>query len=224
MVTAGSVTALFLRGFRIKTFTQELKNKSVITPSIDCWLVETTGYDSKMDAYKAGVVGTADGLGVYILPDDSAWVWVSGVYPTEQEAQDALNNYVLLSNAQVRLYSIKGKKFSLDAEAATQCQLVLDAIQDVYQLLIEIRSAMLKSESISSLQIEITNQYNQVKNAGETLQTINATLHSDFIATVIYTINQNILGLQKVISSNESVNLDDVNSALLKTIFSLDNF
>lgn len=224
MITAASVTALFLRGFRVKSFAEQLKSKDVITPNMSVWLIVTPDYNNKMDAYKDGIAAAHDGYGVYILPDDEQWTWVAGVYNTESDAKHALQQSIISEQTEVRSYQIKGKKFAVDAAALEPCRQVLSAVQNVYNLLIELRTAMQQTGEINNLQIEITTQYNQIKSGVEALQSLNSTIQSDFIATIIYTANQNILGLQNIVGITNSLDLSTINNALLKTIFSLDNF
>ncbi|MBS7401018.1 MAG: hypothetical protein KIG16_00710 [Eubacteriales bacterium] len=224
VVTAASVAALFLRGFRVQDFTAQLKAKDVETPTLDVWLVEGGNYDSKMDAYKAGLAAANQGWGVYVLPVDGKWAWVASVCNSEAEAQSQFEQSGLSSTASVKLYTIKGKKFAVDESAFSACQQVLSAVRNVYDLLLEMRQLNAQYEDIGNLQINLTSVYNQIKDGVETLQTVNESLQSDFITTVIYAGNQNVLGLQGVISTNSTVSASTINNALLKTIFSLDNF
>lgn len=224
MVTAASVTALFMRGFRIKSFAEQLKSKDVITPNMSVWLVVKPDYDNKMDAYKDGIAAANDGYGVYVLPENEHWSWVAGVYNTEAEARHALQQNSISEQAEIKAYHIQSKKFAVDGAAQEPCQQVLNAVQNVYNLLVELRTAMQQTSEISNLQIEITTQYNQIKSGVEALQSLNSTLQSDFIATIIYTANQNILGLQNIVGITNPLDLSTINNALLKTIFSLDNF
>lgn len=224
MVTAASVTALFMRGFRVKSFAEQLKSKDVVTPSMSVWLITLPNYANKMDAYKDGIAAANDGYGVYVLPENEHWSWVAGVYNTEAEAKYALQQNSISEQAEIKAYHIQSKKFAVDGAAQEPCQQVLNAVQNVYNLLVELRTAMQQTGEISNLQIEITTQYNQIKSGVEALQSLNSTLQSDFIATIIYTANQNILGLQNIVGITNSLDLSTINNALLKTIFSLDNF
>lgn len=223
VATAASITALFLRGFRVKDFTQQLNSKEVATPDLNVWLIETPNFMDKMDAYKAGIAAADSGFGVYVLPDNSKWCWVACVYNTEEDANHALQTNHL-ENAVVKEYSIKGKQFTVDKSAVEPCQQVLDTVQKVYDLLIELRTVYQQNNDTSNLQIDLTTLYNQIKSYVEALQTVNATIQSDFVATVIYTGNQNILGLQELVGTTKNFHMSDINNALLKTIFSLDNF
>ena len=226
VVTAASITALFLRGFTIDDLTDQFKNQSLTTPTKQVWLVQTTGYDDKMDAYKAGIAAAGNDWGVYVLPDNGKWTWVAGVYTTAEESDEALKQSGLPTNASSKLYQITGKSFQLAPDAAVACGQVLTAVENVFNLLLDLRTAINKAADSGNLILDLTAQYNQIKGSSETLQTLNANLQNQFVATVIYTANQNILSLQDIVCSdaNHPVSLAQINTALLKTIFSLDNF
>lgn len=226
VITAGSITALFLRGFKFKDLGERFTNQSLQTPSMEVWLVQTTDYANKMDAYKAGIAATQRDWGVYVRPDGVKWTWVAGVYQSEEDANNALQQPGLPTNASSQIYQITGKNFSVAADAMAPCREVLSAVQKVFNLLLNLRSAVSEATDTGSLLLDLTTQYNQIKSGAETLQTLNASLHSQLIATVIYTANQNILGLQEIIFSDSThpCDLATVNTVLLKTIFSLDNF
>ena len=227
MVVASSIAALFLRGFKVQNLAEQMKSKDLQTPSMDVWLVETQGYNSKMDAYQAGLVGADNGLGVYVLPTaNGKWIWVAGVYSSENDANTALTVSGVPAAAEIKHYQIHGKKFSIDVAAVEPGQQVLSAVQNVFKLLLDLRKAISAQDEIKNLQLDLTTQYNQIKSSADTLQNLNANLQSQLLATLIYTANQNILGLQEIIYTNEgeALSLATVNTALLKTIFSLDNF
>ena len=226
MAVAGSITALFLRGFKLNNFTDNFKNKSFETPSFDVWLLKTTNYSEKMDAYKDGLAAANQGLGVYVIPEESQWTWVAGVYTDEAIAVETLNQCHLSTDTKVALYQIKGKKFQIRTEAVGSCQRILVAVQNVFYLLLDLRNQINDNYATNNIQLELTRLLNQIKGCVDELQKINLTLQSQLIATIIYTANQNILGLQDVINleMNGKNNLAIVNTALLKIIFSLDNF
>ena len=226
VITASSITALFLRGFKVKNFTEQLKNKDIETPTLEVWLLETQNYDSKMDAYKTGIAAADIGCGVYVLPENEKWTWVAGVYSTRTEAEGVLNQSTSLINAKIQLYQITGKKFHIKAEAIDACRQVLNSVYNIFDLLLNLRIALNKATIADKLLLDLTTQYNLVKSGAETLQNLNTNLQSEFIATVIYTANQNILSLQDIICTNtkKTFSLATLNTALLKTIFSLDNF
>ena len=178
-----------------------------------------------MDAYKAGLAAASNGYGVYVVPgDDNEWIWVAGVYNTEDEALAVLQGGGLSDTCQVRPYTIQSKQFSVDGSVFTTCQQVLNTVQKVYDNLLSLRIAVDQNYEIHSLQIELTTQYNQIKDAAERLQTQNSKMKSDLLATLIYTANQNLLVLPEIISIDTKPSLAVINSALLKAIFSLDNF
>ncbi len=226
MVTAGSIAALFLRGFKIQDIPDQFKNQTLTTPTMEVWLVQVDGYDSKMAAYKSGIVAANSGWGVYVVPEDEKWTWVASVYTSETEANEALTQTGLPEHASSQLYKITGKNFQIASDAVTPCRQVLTAVQNVFNLLLNLRTAINDAIDMGNLLLDITAQYNQIKSGAETLQTINATLQNQLIATIIYTANQNILSLQEIMRGDSSnpCSLATVNTALLKTIFSLDNF
>ena len=215
-----------MRGFRFQDFKAQITNKELCTPTLDIWLLKIPNYDSKIDAYKAGISASNAGWGVYVLPENNKWTWVAGVYATESDANTALSQAELPTDAIIHKYQINGKKFSLESEAYEPCQKVLYAVQSVFNLLLDLRLEINQAGDVNNLQLALTTAYNEIKDGAETLQRLNTNLHHEFIATVIYTANQNILGLQDVICLNQNTlpSLTTVNNALLKTIFSLDNF
>ena len=218
--------ALFLRGFNFHNYTEQLKGKQLETPTLDVWLVEVPDYSGKMDAYKNGIAAAKYGYGVVVMSDHGAWTWVAGVYTTENAAKEALNQPGLPPQAKIRSYQISGKKFQIDSEAFEPCHQVLTAVKKVFHLLLDLRMSICQKSNTNNLQLDLTTAYNQIKSSAEILQTLNVTHQSELIATVIYTANQNILGLQDVIclDSSEQTDMATINTALLKAIFSLDNF
>lgn len=226
VVTAGSITALFVRGFKFQDLKDQFKNQTLNTPSMEVWLLETKGYDSKMEAYKAGIAAASHGFGVYVFPSNEKWTWVAGAYATEADANDAIAQHALPTDAQNRLYQIVGKSFQIAPDAIKPCNQVLTAVKNIFDLLLNLRTAINEATDTANLLLDLTTQYNQIKSAVETLQTLNAGLQNQLIATMIYTANQNILSLQEIIrgDTTQPCSLATVNTALLKTIFSLDNF
>ncbi len=222
VATAGSITALFLRGFQIKDFAEQLKAKNLDTPTLEVWLLETPGYHDKMDAYQAGLAASSNGLGVYVLPVQEQWTWVACAYKTKDDADNALKQINLSTTTKVEHYQITGKKIQISPDVFVPCQQILTSVKNVFNLLFDLRDAISNSTNIKDIQLQLTTEYNQIKSGVEVLQKLNATLHNQLIATVIYTANQNILSLQDIIF--DTPNLATVNTALLKTIFSLDNF
>ena len=222
----GSVTALFLRGFRFEDLGKQRGKQNLQTPTMEVWLVQTMGYAEKMDAYKAGVAAAGNGHGVYVLRESGKWTWVAGVYRTQAEANDALNQTGLPSTANSALYQIKGKSFPVAGDVLAQGRQVLSAVQNVFTLLLDLRTAIIDKGDTGNLLLDLTAEYNQIKSGAETLQTLNTKLQSPLLATLIYTANQNILNLQEIVYSdaNSPCNLATVNTALLNAIFSLDNF
>lgn len=227
VITAASITALFLRGFKIENLTEKFSNQEIQTPTIQVWLVQTANYTDKMEAYQAGIRAASSGLGVYVLPEKEKWIWVAGVYLTEADADSALNSANLPENASTKSYQITGKKFQLAPDAAEECCQILTAVQTVFNLLLNLRTAINNtSEDTSQILFDLLTQFNQLKSSTETLQTLNITLQNQLINTMIYSANQNILSLQEIVNHDASkpFSLVRVNTALLNTIFSLDNF
>ena len=227
VVTLASIVALFLRGFKFKDLAEQINSKELQTPTMQVWLLKVQGYDSKMAAYQAGLTAADDGLGVYVMPDSGKWTWIASVYANQDAAQNELINYVnLSSDAKIFAYQINGKKFQIMPEALAACQQVLLSVQNVFKLLLDFRTAVNSGDDITCLQLDLTAEYNQIKSSADDLQTLNANWQSEVIATIIYTANQNLLGLQEIIynDAQKAPSLAIINTALLKTIFSLDNF
>ncbi|MCM1403894.1 MAG: hypothetical protein NC133_00055 [Prevotella sp.] len=226
VVTVCSIAALFLRGFKIQDLPNQFNQKTLQTPTMDVWLLEIQDHDSKMEAYKTGVRAINNGWGVYVLPDGEKWTWVAGVYVTENDANDAMGQIGLPENAQLKLYQITGKEFQMTPEEFEPCHQILSAVKNIFNLLLELRTAIVEANESNQLLLDLTTEYNLIKNGADTLQTLNANLQNPLLATIIYTANQNILSLQEIICSEttKTCSLATVNTALLKTIFSLDNF
>lgn len=226
MITASSVVALFLRGFKIQDFTEQLKSKSLTTPAVEVWLIKTPNYPDKLDAYKVGINAARSGFGVYILPENSNWTWVASAYRTENDAREIFSTSGLSDESIIQPYQIQSKKISIEKDAYESCTQVLTTVQAVIDLLFNLRTTLAAKMDLNNLKIELTLHYNQIRTNTESLQKLNTNLHSEVIATIIYTANQNILSLQAIIGLNQSDKnaLATVNTALLNTIFSLDNF
>ena len=204
----------------------QFNQEEVVTPSIDVWLLATSGYSDKMDAYKAGIAAAVHGAGVYVLPVGNKWTWVAGVYQNESDANEALKQDWLPTEATIELYQITSKKFQVASEACEPCRQVLTTVKKIYQLLIELRTTVVGKTDRSQILHGLIREYNKLKSGTDRLQTLNATIQEKLIATLIYMANQNILGLQEIVCAdvNTQPNLATLNTALLMTIFSLDNF
>lgn len=226
VITASSVVALFLRGFRIQDFTEQLKSKSLTTPAVEVWLIKTPNYPDKLDAYKTGINAARNGFGVYVLPENSNWTWVASACRTENEAREIFSTSGLSDESIIQPYQIQSKKISIEKDAYESCSQILTAVQAVIDLLFNLRTTLAVKIDLNNLKIELTSHYNQIRTNTESLQKLNTNLHSEVIATIIYTANQNILSLQAIIGLNQSDKnaLATINTALLNTIFSLDNF
>ena len=223
-MTAGSITALFLRGFQLQDLPKHFNYQTLQTPKLKVWMIEVQDFNDKMTAYKMGVASAKSGLGVYVVPDGDKWKWVAGVFMTENEALQAISDSKV-NNLTCQVYEIESKSFNLMSEASEPCRQTLTAVQKIFQLLLELRNTKRESRDFNQLVINITSQYNKIKNSVEVLQSLNTTLKSDLIASIIYTANLNILSLQEIIyGNNQECSLATINTVLLKTIFSLDNF
>lgn len=226
VATVGSITALFLRGFRFKDFTAQLNQQEVSTPEMKVWLLETTGYRDKMDAYKGGIAAAVHGAGVYVLPQDNKWTWIAGVYQDKKDAENVLNQNWLPAETTIKFYQITSKKFRVTREARQSCQHILSSVKKIFNFLQDLRIAVSNQATTGQIQHALITEYNAIKSEAEKLQTLNTDAQDNFIATLIYTANQNILGLQEIICADANIrpNMATVNTALLMTIFSLDNF
>lgn len=223
VVTAVSITTLFLRGF---TFKDLNPNNHFQTPSMEIWLLQSSDYDTKMEAYQAGISSQKEQWGIYVISNQGHWHWIAGVYTTEDDAMQALQQPQTPNNVSVKSCQITGKQFQLSDDAAIVCQDAITAIQDIFTKLIELRSLVTKSANTSNILLDLINHYNQIKDFAAQLQRINADLQNSIVATVIYSINQNLLGLHDIVCEelNQPCSLAEINTALLMTIFSLDNF
>ncbi len=216
--------ALFLRGFKLSDIEKQVFVQDLKTPSMNVWLVEVPDYSNKMTAYKAGVAAAQTGLGVYVIKTDNHWRWVGGVYTASNHAESTINRISSLSNLSIREYRIESKNFRVSRDVMQPCQDILDCVVRTFEMLLNLRDYIDKSLSTDNLLMSLTKEYNDIKNNTQRLHDLNVTLKSPLIASIIYTANQNILGLQEIVCGNNSYSLADVNTALLKTFFSLDNF
>lgn len=224
VVTVVSITALFLRGFKFQNLTN---NNYFKTPLIKVWLLQTPGFDTKMEAYQTGISSQQQQWGIHVIFNQNQWHWVAGVYTTDVDANQALQQAQNLPpNVYIQIYQIKEKKFYTSKETATLCNETLKTIENIFFTLIELRNNAISAINNNNIQLNLINQYNDIKVKGESLQEINTNLQSPVIATVIYSVNQNLLGLQNIVSHDTITphNLAEINTALLMTIFSLDNF
>lgn len=223
LAVAASMTALFLRGFKISDLVKD--ESKVTTPSMTVWLVKTDGYDSKMAAYKAGANQTT-GFATYVYEENDQWTLVEGVYLTDTEANTLLQNPQLPEKTVSSKYDIVGKEFKLDTALAKTCNAVLDTIKQTFNKLLEMRNLFTEGHDLKNAVLALTDYYNLLKNYATALQEKNIDAKSTLVATIIYAANQNILGLHEVIFGNSNGNayLSLINTALTKSIFSLDNF
>jgi len=224
LATAVSIAILFLRGFRFTDLSKQLNQKTLTTPSMKVWLIEVDGFQDKMAAYKKGVVAANDNLGVYVISDNNQWNWIAGVYMTEEEARQVINQSNILKSANCKMYEIKSKNFQMHPETIEPCCNVFVTIKNIFDLLLQMRTYLFESQSIENLLIDVTSKYNELKDATEKLHLLNEKYKNEIIATLIYAANQNILSLQDIIYDNNNCSLAAINTALLNAIFSLDNF
>lgn len=224
VAVSASIVALFMRGFQLKDLKTHLTTQSLETPAMRVWLIKSQPYDDKMKAYKAGINSYSNGLGVYVICDNNQWYWVAGAYTTQDEAKEVIQKNEILKNTSCILYEIKTKNFKIDGEAIMPCRQIFESGQKVVQLLFGLRTTIQNEVENKDLLLEIIAEYNKIKNNAEELQKLNTTLKSDLIASVLYTANVNILSLQDIVFANGQLSISTVNTALLKIIFSVDNF
>ncbi len=225
LVTVVSIAILFLRGFRFGDLSKRFNQEELVTPAMKVRLVEVDGFQDKMAAYKKGVLAASEDLGVYVLSDGSQWKWIAGVYMSEEEARQVINQSDFLKSANCKFYEIKSKKFKIYPEAMKPCCDVFVTVKNIFDLLLHIRTCILESQNIEGILIDVTNKYNELKDTVEKLHLLNEKFKSEIIATLIYTANQNILSLQDIIyGNNNNCSLATLNTILLNVIFSLDNF
>ena len=222
---AAGVIILLVRGFRVSDLTTPKDN--VNTPSVAVWLVKVPDYTTKMDAYKAAYSHTEDGFGVYVEPENERWSWIVGVYDTEEEAETWRQNTALPTNVTSSAYQITGKHFTLKKELATTANQMLQLLLTIHQQLTATRALVIAGENTANAVLTLTDSYQQLRTAVDTLQTANGTESSPLLASLIYAGNQNILALFDVVfaepsQANEFLSL--LNTALIKNIFSLDNW
>lgn len=222
-VTA-SVIALFVRGFRIQDLTKD--NTLVSTPSMQTWLVVTSGYPSKMDAYKDGIAQSTQGYAIHVYQENTTWVLVKGAYLAADEANAVLQNGNLPEQTSCREYIITGKQFKIEQSAAANCNAVLGIIEQTLNKLWDVRGLVSQEQPIDDAILVLTDYYNQLKNLAKELHAANTTLKSEVVSTIIYAANQNILNLHELIFADQASReyLSLINTAIVKSIFSLDNF
>ena len=224
VVTVTSIVTLFLRGFKFRDIENQVFGQEIKTPVMKVWLLEKVGYSNKMAAFKAGIGAAQSGLGVYVINEDNQWRWVAGVYKTFEDAQKALSMNSVALNLSIRECKIESKNFKISRDAMQFCQDILNSVVSVFEMLLTLRDNVEKNKFTENLTMSLTTEYNLIKDNIQKLQDINATLKSPLVASIIYTGNQNILSLQEIVCGNNSYNLAALNTALLKTLFSLDNF
>ena len=221
---AVSILVLFLRGFKFNNFKNQLMAHEIETPPVKVWLLQSQPYSEKMQAYKAGVISSNSASGIYVNHINNQWYWVAGAYMTQDEAENAKKSNNFLKDSTCFLYEIEIKKLKFPPDAVEPCSQIFDAVKKVIELLNKLRTNVLENLQDGQTLLELTNNYNVIKSKAEELQKINCSLKSDLIACVIYMANVNILGLHDIVCGNNQISLSTINTALLKTIFSVDNF
>lgn len=224
MAVAASITALFLRGFKFEDLPNQFTGQNFETPAMKVWLVQSQPYADKMEAYRNGMASANESLGVYVISVNNQWHWVAGAYMTQEEANSAIENNKNLSNAVSVLHEVKSKTFKISSELITPCRQMFDNIISVTELLFRLRDNIINNLQDPQILLDLTEKYNAIKNSVQELQTLNATQKNELLASFIYTGNVNILSLQEVVCGSHQNNLSTINTAILKIIFSLDNF
>ena len=223
VAVVASIVALFMRGFKLKDLSNHLNGETLQTPAMKVWIVQSQPYAEKMQAYKAGVIGTQQGLGVYVICHDNQWYWLAGAYTTQEQADQVIQSNDLLVNACSRQYEINSTNFKIAPELAVPCRQIFDTVMTVIEQLFQLRENTINNVTDSDLLLALTEKYNVIKNTVEELQALNATAKSDLLASIIYLSNVNVLSLQEIVCGN-LITLATVNTALLRSIFSVDNF
>lgn len=224
MAVGVSIATLFLRGFKFKDLKAHFTDENIVIPAVDIWLVQSQPYPEKMQAYKAGVIGSTHGQGLYVICEDNQWYWVAGAYMTQAEADHAIEQEDILIGATSKLYNIEEKNLKITPDAVTPARQIFETVASVVDLLFKLRSNVIENVQDNNLILELTNKYNLLKSSADKLQELNAAIKSDLISSIIYTANVNILSLQDLVCGNNQIDLSVINTALLKTIFSVDNF
>lgn len=224
MAVGISIATLFLRGFKFKDLKAHFTDENIVIPTVDVWLVQSQPYPEKMQAYKAGVIGSTHGQGLYVICEDNQWYWVAGAYMTQAEADHAIEKEDILIGATSKLYNIEEKNLKITPDAVTPARQIFETVTSVVDLLFKLRSNVIENVQDNNLILELTNKYNLLKSSADKLQEFNAAIKSDLISSIIYTANVNILSLQDLVCGNNQIDLSVINTVLLKAIFSVDNF
>ena len=215
---------MFLRGFKFRNLHEQLNAENFETPSVKFWIVQSQPYNEKMEAYKAGVSNSNNDLGIYIINENNQWYWLTGAYLTQEDAENVLHSNSNLSSFTCRLYEIDKKKLRISNDVIEPCRQLFNAIGSVIEHLIQLRSNLINDINDNNVVLNLIDKFNTIKSNTEKLQKYNTKLKSDLISCMIYTANQNLLGLQNIVFGNNQINMSTVNTTLLKTIFSVDNF
>lgn len=200
--------------------------EQVTTPAVQVWTVQIQGYTEKMAAYKDAVAYSNDGYGVHVFWQDDSWVWVAGIYDTQEQATAMIDTGNLPESATTKLLAITEKHFKIDPAVSVICNKILTKVQDTTAQLQTLREAVVNNSDYQNCILSITSNLSELRNAVTSLQESNVTLQSQFVAALIYAANQNIIVLNDVVLSTAKGKqlLALVNTALIKNIFSLDNF
>ena len=224
MAVGVSITALFLRGFKFKDLKMQLTAENVSTPAVKVWLIESQPFAEKMQAYKAGIVASNSYHGIYVINKNNQWHWVTGAYKTQEDATAVIQSDDNLVNATTRLFEISEKKLKVSADAVAPCREIFETITKTIEVLFNLRSIDVAKIQNSNLLFELTNYYNNIRSNAEELGRLNTDIKSELIASVIYSANINILSLHDIVCGGNQIELSVINTALLKVIFSVDNF
>lgn len=223
-IIAGIIT-LFVRGFRVSDLTKP--SDAVTTPAVSVWLVKIPEYATKMDAYKAAYAHSNTGTGIYAQSENQQWTWVAGVYSTSEQAENLCQNASLPANVVNTAYQITGKRFTVEKAIAIPVKQLLALLVTIQEQLVATREMVTAGENVNDAVLTLTDSYQQLRTTVETLQTVNIQENSPLVASMIYAGNQNILALFEVVFADVTKTnqlLSALNTALIKNIFSLDNW
>ncbi len=218
-----SITALVIRGFSFKTLLQ--KNSDIELESIEVWLVKESEYNTKMEAYKKASLNTLQGYSEFVIEEDNGnWAVINAVYLSSIEANAELQNANIPKEASSSKYIIKNRTLKIPETARDIALDIIKDIKEALNILIESRSNFLKN-----VEVDITplNQiYNNLKENRTKLNQLNLDLQHQTLSYLIYSTNQSLISIADLLFNKNSdiAFLSQLNTAITRIIFSLDNF
>jgi hypothetical protein len=224
LLAAGAgVTALYFRGFSFDT----KADSKVSTPAAEFWAVKVPNYEEKTDAFAAAMSAKSKGSAEYVLEENGKWSAIEGVYLTSADANTELMREDVTEEAVSAKYIIPAKELQIDAAAAGTAKNIFGAIKSAFDALIKARADFKAGANARGVTVVANDFYKVLKAKTAELNEINKELKSETAAAVIYSANQSILALQDLIFASEedgNTFLSALNTAIVKLIFSLDNF